>query len=88
MAEERFMLELADQVKPQAHADNPLDDVVSLTLAAYDADIEAVRDSEAAPRTNESHQYVLAIRGAFVPYQGVVPPLRTTSPSQQATEGQ
>ncbi|MCX5372141.1 lytic transglycosylase domain-containing protein [Streptomyces sp. NBC_00103] len=83
LAQGRFMCELADQMRPLVSAE-PLSDLVSLTLAAYDAGPDAVREAGRVPRTNASQQYVLAIRAKFAIYQGAVP----ASPPAQDTEGQ
>lgn len=79
----RFMCELADQMRPLVSAE-PLGDVLSLTLAAYDAGPDAVREAGRVPRTNASQQYVLAVRAKFAIYEGAVP----ASPPAQDTEGQ
>ncbi|MFJ3674020.1 lytic transglycosylase domain-containing protein [Streptomyces sp. NPDC090106] len=83
LAQGRFMCELADQVRPLVSSE-PLSDVVSLTLAAYDAGPEAVLKAGRVPRTNASQQYVVAIRAKFAIYEGAVP----ASPPAQDTEGQ
>ncbi|MER5201229.1 transglycosylase SLT domain-containing protein [Streptomyces sp. NPDC002755] len=83
LAQGRFMCELADQVRPLASAE-PLNDMVSLTLAAYDAGLDAVREAGRVPRTNDSQQYVIAVRAKFAIYEGAVPAL----PPAQTTEGQ
>ncbi|MFD0304062.1 transglycosylase SLT domain-containing protein [Streptomyces sp. NPDC127119] len=83
LAQGRFMCELAEKVRP-AVGPEPLSDLVSLTLAAYDAGPEAVLEAGRVPRTNASQQYVMAIRAKFAIYEGAVP----ASPPAQDTEGQ
>ncbi|MFE1519000.1 transglycosylase SLT domain-containing protein [[Kitasatospora] papulosa] len=83
LAQGRFMCELAEQVSPLASPE-PLSDVMSLTLAAYDAGLEPVLEAGRVPRTNASQQYVMAIRAKFAIYEGAVP----ASPSTQDIEGQ
>ncbi|MET8945668.1 lytic transglycosylase domain-containing protein [Streptomyces sp. NPDC004542] len=83
LAQGRFMCELADKMRPLATTE-PLGDLVSLTLAAYDAGPEAVLDAGGVPRTNASQTYVLAVRAKFAIYEGAVP----ASPPAQDTDGQ
>ncbi|QXE39159.1 lytic transglycosylase domain-containing protein [Streptomyces sp. GMY02] len=83
LAQGRYMCELADQMRPLVSAE-PLNDLVSLTLAAYDAGPDAVLEAGRVPRTNASQQYVLAVRAKFAIYEGAVP----ASPPAQDTEGQ
>lgn len=83
LAQGRYLCELADRMRPLVGTE-PLSDLVSLTLAAYDAGPDAVVEAGRVPRTNASQQYVLAIRAKFAIYEGAVP----ASPPAQDPEGQ
>ncbi|MGW3460604.1 lytic transglycosylase domain-containing protein [Streptomyces olivaceoviridis] len=84
LAQGRYMCSLVEQVAPLADADRPLQDVLSIALAAYDAGIDAVRRAQGVPLTNESQTYVTGVRAQFARFQGAVPaptPSFTTSPA-------
>lgn len=83
LAQGRFMCELVDGVRPLVTSE-PMNDVVSLALAAYNASLDTVREAGRVPRTNASQQYVIAVRAKFAIYEGAVP----ASPPAQDTEGQ
>jgi hypothetical protein len=87
LAQGRYLCELVEEVRPRAVPGQPMQDVLSLALAAYDVGVGAVREANGVPQTNESQQYVLGIRAQFATYQGIVPPLPSTSPSQTDSDG-
>ncbi|MFJ5035654.1 lytic transglycosylase domain-containing protein [Streptomyces sp. NPDC088560] len=88
-AQGKYLCYLVDQVRPFA-AREPMHDVLSLALAAYDVGLDAVRKQKAVPPTDEAQGYVLAIRANFARYSGVVklPASASPSPSPSLQQGQ
>ncbi|MCW7944314.1 hypothetical protein AAW14_20345 [Streptomyces hygroscopicus] len=73
LAQGRYLCSLAQQVRPFATSAQPPQDELSITLAAYDVGIDAVRVAQGVPKTNRSQAYVLGIRAQFATYEGIVP---------------
>jgi hypothetical protein len=87
LAQGRFLCSLVDQVEPVAADGEPLHDVLSLALAAYDVGADAVLAAKGVPNTNEAQSYVIGIRALLPKYLGLVPTVPTTSSSSTDTNG-
>ncbi|MFJ3498465.1 lytic transglycosylase domain-containing protein [Streptomyces sp. NPDC086091] len=72
-----YLCELAEQTQQLLDTDQAEGNVLDLTLAAYDAGIDAVRQARGVPGTEESQSYVIGVRTWFAPMEGLGPPPRT-----------
>lgn len=81
MAQGRYLCSLAADVKNLIENNEAVGSQLDLTLAAYDAGLDAVRQARGVPATNQSQGYVTVIRSLFAKYEGVGAP----SPSFSAT---
>ncbi|MEU3855218.1 lytic transglycosylase domain-containing protein [Streptomyces sp. NPDC029554] len=75
-AQGEYLCSLADQVQEMVDRQEVTGNVLDMTLAAYDAGIDAVREAKGVPATNDSQSYVLGVRTWFAPMEGVGPPPR------------
>ncbi|MET7609402.1 lytic transglycosylase domain-containing protein [Streptomyces avermitilis] len=75
-AQGQYLCSLAEQVQNMVDRQEVTGNVLDMTLAAYDAGIDAVRQAKGVPATNDSQSYVLGVRTWFAPMEGVGPPPR------------
>lgn len=87
MAQGRHLCALAGEVQLLIDNGQAIGTVLDLTLAAYDTDLEAVRQAGGIPTTNQSQGYVVGIRALFARYEGIgaPPPSFTPSPTPTPT---
>lgn len=85
MAQGRYLCALANQVGSFVVEEDPMRDTASLSLAAYDVGIEAVRQADGVPQTNRSQSYVLNVRAQFAKYEGIIPSSPSPSPTVSAS---
>lgn len=82
MAQGRYLCDLADEAQEMLDAGEATGTVLDLTLAAYEVGMDAVREAEGLPATNEAQNYVLAVRAQFTVFQGIgTPPPEATQES-------
>ncbi|MEU8677807.1 lytic transglycosylase domain-containing protein [Streptomyces sp. NPDC048560] len=85
MAQGRHMCALAGEVRILIDNGQAIGTVLDLTLAAYDADIDAVRQAGGIPTTNQSQGYVVGIRALLAKYEGIGAPPTSFAPTPTPT---
>ncbi|MFD3653500.1 transglycosylase SLT domain-containing protein [Streptomyces sp. NPDC058620] len=91
MAQGRHMCDLAGEVQLLIDNGRAIGTVLDLTLAAYNTDIDAVRQAGGIPTTNRSQGYVVGIRALLAKYEGIgapppsFPPTATPTPTPTPT---
>lgn len=81
MAQGRYLCSLAKEVQGLLDSGQAIGSVLDLTLVAYDAGVDAVREAGGIPATNQSQGYVVGIRALFAKYQGLGAPPPSFSPT-------
>ncbi|MCX4564467.1 lytic transglycosylase domain-containing protein [Streptomyces phaeochromogenes] len=76
LAQGQHLCSLADQVQEMVNRQEVTGNVLDMTLAAYDAGIDAVRQAKGVPATNDSQSYIIGVRTWFASMEGVGPPPR------------
>ncbi|MGI5401196.1 lytic transglycosylase domain-containing protein [Streptomyces sp. CA-135486] len=84
MAQGRYLCSLATEVQGLVNSGKAIGSVLDLTLVAYDAGVDAVRQAGGIPATNQSQGYVVGIRALFAKYQGLGAPSPSFSPTGSA----
>lgn len=85
MAQGRYLCSLAKEVQGLLDSGQAIGSVLDLTLVAYDAGVQAVREAGGIPATNQSQGYVMGIRALFAKYQGLGAPPPSFSPTPTPT---
>ncbi|WP_327324116.1 lytic transglycosylase domain-containing protein [Streptomyces sp. NBC_01210] len=85
MAQGRYLCSLAKEVQGLLDSGQAIGSVLDLTLVAYDAGVDAVREAGGIPTTNQSQGYVVGIRALFAKYQGLGAPPPSFSPTPTPT---
>ncbi|MBC7272636.1 MAG: transglycosylase SLT domain-containing protein [Streptomyces sp.] len=68
MAQARYMCSLADDIDALIASNEVQGDRLDLTLAAYDAGLDAVKEAKGVPETSRSQTYVIGVRSSFALY--------------------
>ncbi|MEU9344691.1 lytic transglycosylase domain-containing protein [Streptomyces sp. NPDC048278] len=81
VAQGRFLCDLAGQAQQLIDSGAANGSVLDLALVGYDQGLDAVRQAQGVPKTNEAQGYVAGVRALLAKYEGLVtPPPTTTSP--------
>ncbi|TRO55832.1 lytic transglycosylase domain-containing protein [Streptomyces sp. IB201691-2A2] len=66
-----YLCSLAEENQKMLESGEVQGNVTDLTLAAYDAGIEEIREAKGVPATEASQSYIAGVRGWFAPMEGI-----------------
>ncbi|WBB58529.1 transglycosylase SLT domain-containing protein [Streptomyces sp. WMMC500] len=82
VAQGKYMCSLAEEIRVLLNNGQVEGDPLDLTLAAYDAGLDVIKDAKGIPKGSETNGYVFGVRASFPFYAGVEkPPDGETYPS-------